>query len=109
MTTPRPTQAPTAPRADADTGVRAATRPVSLHIDRLVLEGLALTPAQGVHVQRALERELLRLWAARAAGGCESSGASPLLRAPAIVLDDITPARLGRDVARSLFTLLEPS
>ncbi len=83
--------------------------PVSLHIDRLVLDGLPFTPTQGARLQRALEHELARLWTQRAAGPPTQALASPALRAPALTLQAGTaasPAAVGRDAARSLFALL---
>jgi hypothetical protein len=83
--------------------------PVTLHIDRLVLDGLSFTPAQGARLQRALEHELARLWTQRAAGSPPHAVASPALRAPSLALPaeaSPSPAAVGRDVARSLFAML---
>jgi hypothetical protein len=83
--------------------------PVTLHIDRLVLDGLSFTPAQGARLRRALEHEFERLWTQRAAGGPMHAVASPALRAPALALPAGTPpspAAVGRGVARSLFAML---
>jgi hypothetical protein len=84
--------------------------PVSLHIDRLVLDGLSFTPAEGARVRRALEHELARLWTQRATGTPVQALASPALRAPALTLRagaKTSPAAVGRDAARSLFAMLE--
>ncbi|NML46846.1 hypothetical protein HHL11_24085 [Ramlibacter sp. G-1-2-2] len=81
-----------------------AERPVALHIERLVLEGLGFTPAQGALVQRAMERELTRL-AARP--GPWQAGAQRVAAAPALRLaGPPQPARVGRELARSLFATL---
>ena len=81
--------------------------PLTLHINRLVLDGLALTPAQGMRMQRAMEHELTRLWHARELREGTTAYASAVLRAPAISLGGAappSPAQLGRDVARSVFS-----
>ena len=83
--------------------------PLALHIDRLVLDGLALTPAQGLRMQRAMEHELARLWHARERREGAAAYSAAELRAPAISLAGAvspSPARLGRDVARSVFSAL---
>jgi hypothetical protein len=80
--------------------------PLTLHIDRLVLDGLALTSAQTVRMQRAMELELARLWHARESREGTTAYVGAVLRAPAISLAGAalpSPARLGRDVARSMF------
>ena len=83
--------------------------PVRLHIDRLVLDGLQFTPAQGARLQRAMAHELTRLWTQRAAGTQAQALASPSLQAPALTLQAGTaasPVAVGRDAARSLFATL---
>jgi hypothetical protein len=79
-------------------------RPLRLHIDRVSVAGLALTPAQSRQFGAALAHELRQLartpgWPAGAA-----STALPGVIAPVVTLaSDGSPAALGRDVARSLF------
>lgn len=88
------------------------TRPVTLHIDRLVLDGLALTPAQGASVQRAMERELARLWTQDAAGAHARAIDAALVRTPPLAITagrSLSPARIGRDAARSLFSMWRPA
>ena len=83
--------------------------PFALHIDHLVLDGVAFTPAQGARMRRALEHEFARLWAQRGATPLSHGFAGAALSAPAVSIGTgaaASPARLGRDVARSLFTLL---
>lgn len=85
---------------------------LTLHIDRLVLDGLTLTPAQGAHMHRAMEHELARLWHAHAFREGTTEFADAVLRAPAISLGSAappSPVRLGRDVARSVFSALWPA
>jgi hypothetical protein len=78
---------------------------VSIHIERLILDGLAFTPGQVALVQAAFEAELGRLLA----GG----GLSPELAAGAAVPSlpggtvrvaaGGSPARFGRQVARAVY------
>jgi hypothetical protein len=81
-----------------------------VRIDRLVLDGLPFTAAQGARLQRALETELARLCAtgaplrARGGGHADARVRAPSLTVPAGTT--ASPARLGRDIARSLFTML---
>jgi len=78
----------------------------ALHIERLVLDGLGFTPAQGAVVQRAMAHELARL-AARPGEGRWQAGAQPAAVAPVLRLAGTPqPARVGRDLARSLFATL---
>lgn len=76
--------------------------PVTLHIERLVLDGLGLTPAQASRVQAAMEAELTRL-VGRPSSSWQA-GAMPALAAPGLRLSHPPrPAQLGRDIARSLY------
>ena len=85
---------------------RNAAAAVSVHIERLVLDGFSLSPAQGAQMQRALKRELARL-AAGAPAGAWASGAVPVALAPPVrTAGTLRPAQLGREVARSLFAAL---
>jgi len=83
----------------------------SLHIERLVLDGVPFTPVQGAQFQRALERELARLVDGHCHGRWwRGGGAVASLPAPAIqVLPSARPADLGRQVARSVFASLQPN
>jgi hypothetical protein len=79
---------------------------IQLRIDRLILEGLPLSAAQGVVVQRAVEQELARLLAE---GGLSESwhagGAAPLVQGSAITLaPGGSPAQVGAQIAQSLYS-----
>jgi hypothetical protein len=77
-----------------------------VHIEQLVVSGLPLTLAQGVQLQAALERELAGLLA-RERLGPGPGYSERVLAAPEVrVAASAAPARLGRDVARSVFSLL---
>ena len=77
---------------------------VRVRIERLVLEGLPLTRAQGEQVGAALEAELARLLAeGRLDPALLASVALPSLPAGSLRLGgDASPARLGRQIARAI-------
>jgi hypothetical protein len=78
---------------------------LGVHIERVVVHGVALSGRQREQLQRALERELARLWLADP--HARPKPAARKLEAPAIALAPRpSPAQLGRDTARSLFALL---
>lgn len=79
--------------------------PITLHIERIILDGIDLAPAQRPLLQAALETELERLLAE---GGDLASLAAGLhvhaLRAAPIRLDGTgEPAALGAQIARSVY------
>ena len=78
---------------------------INLHIERLVLDGLPITHSQGPLVQAAVEAELARLIATDGLQvGLLEGGARPYAAANAIELaSDMTPARLGQQIARSVY------
>jgi hypothetical protein len=78
---------------------------LTIHIDRLVLDGLPVSRAHGPLVQAAVEAELSRLFTE---GGLAldliSGGAVPSIPGRAIsVADGIAPAALGQQVARAVY------
>ena len=77
---------------------------INLHIDRLVLEGLPLTRAQGPLVQRAVEMELARLFAGTGIGPAFRSGGT-VPRASGGAMEfarEATPGQLGTQIAESV-------
>jgi hypothetical protein len=75
---------------------------VHLHIERLVLDGVPLAPAEVPRFQAALEQELSRLLAAMPAAGW-SDGAVARLDAGAVHLAPGGSARIwGQQTARTL-------
>jgi len=79
---------------------------IELRIDRLILEGLPLSAAQGALVQRAVEQELARLLAE---GGLSESwhagGAAPVVQGGAITLaPGASPAQMGAQIAQSVYS-----
>jgi hypothetical protein len=75
-------------------------RVVSVNIERLVVEGVALNPAQQLQMQRALEREMARLVES---GGDWQGATAPVAIAPTLRLSEVPqPARMGREIAQCL-------
>ena len=78
---------------------------VRLHIDRLVLDGIEIGPADRPRLQAAIEQELARLIGAggispELAGGV----ALPSVSAPQIALaPDAKPAQLGASIAGAVY------
>jgi len=74
-----------------------------LHIERLTLEGLSITPQQGVLMQAALETELARLLAAEAPAHWDAGGATASVNGSAVhVAPRTKPSGLGNLVADAL-------
>jgi hypothetical protein len=78
---------------------------VRLQIDRLVLEGVSISPGQRPLLQAAIEAELSRLLTSGGiAPHLASGGALPRVSAPGIQLTRASsPARLGQQIARSVY------
>ena len=95
--------------ADADKTPPAnlpATREVMLHIERLVMDGVALDGGQIAQLRAALQGELTRLLQ-RDGGAALQGGAAPLLQAPVVRISaPFQPADLGRQIARSVHASL---
>ncbi len=81
---------------------------IELRIDRLVLEGLPLSAAQGALVQRAVEQELARLLAEGGLAQSWGTGAAlPVVQAAGITLKPgESPAQVGAQIARSVYSSL---
>jgi hypothetical protein len=77
---------------------------IKVHIERLVLDGLPVTPSQGRQVQAAVEAELSRLMSEGSlAPELASGGAVPSVRAESIRLNGGSAAQMGRQIARSVY------
>lgn len=77
---------------------------VRVHIERLVLEELPVTSAQGAQVQAGLETELARLIAAHGISEELRHGVSlPRMRAREARVHPESPAKTGRTIAQSIF------
>ena len=81
----------------------ARPRDLSIHIDRLVLNGVALDPRDARRFQVAFERELALLLANRHHGPGLGGGALDRLGAPPLpARASSSAAELGRHTARSV-------
>jgi len=88
---------------------QAPTPGVSLHIERLVLDGLPLAGNAGARLQTALSTELSRLLG-EARGNLRQSEALAFLHLHDVVLDaGRDPEQLGQQLARALVRGLVPS
>jgi len=78
---------------------------MNVHIERLILDGLPMTSAQGPHVQGALEKELTRLLVGGGLSEELRGGiALPRVRAATLQLTaDNHPATLGHGIARAVY------
>lgn len=78
---------------------------IKLHIDRLVLDGIDLGPAQRPHLQAAVAAELGRLLAEGGIGAdLAAGGMVPSVKANGFEMSgEGGPARLGRQIARSVY------
>lgn len=77
---------------------------VHVHVDRLVVEGQGLRPADGRMVADALTRELTRLLSAGDVGpGLRTERAEPRVDVPPVAASAwSSPASLGRQAAGSI-------
>lgn len=82
-----------------------STRACSIIIDRLVIDGLPLAPAEGARLRVAAEQELARLFTKGGIKDCEfEQGAVPRLDGGEIrAARGSDPADLGRQVARNVY------
>jgi hypothetical protein len=82
-------------------------QPLSLQIDRVVVDGFPMTPAQTAQMHTALEIELHRLMNGDGRHSPWQSAATASLQAPHVRAAATTaPAQLGREIARSVFAAL---
>jgi len=80
-----------------------------LHVERIVLDGFALGPAQRDELRAAIEVELAgRLADHGMAAALDGGGTLSELRAPAVQLHSLAPGHLAGRVAESVATALAP-
>jgi hypothetical protein len=77
---------------------------IDLHIERLILDGLPVTRAQGPLIQVAIESELARLLGVEGlSANLRSGGAIQSLTGGSVRLaSDRNPVRLGQQIARAV-------
>ena len=77
---------------------------VNLHIERLVLDGIDVEPAQRPVLQAALEAELGRLIGEGGVGALAAGGAVPSVKTERFQMSgDGNPSRLGRQIAGAVY------
>jgi len=78
---------------------------VRIHIDRVVLDGVAVRAADRPHLAAAIESELTRLLGTGGiAPALASGGAVPMVLAPQITLaPDAKPSQLGASIAGAVY------
>jgi hypothetical protein len=78
---------------------------IEIHIERLVLDGVPVTSAQGIRVRRAMERELVRLLQNGAMAPYPAGGeALPRLSAPQFRFARRDgPSAIGKQIANSVY------
>ena len=79
---------------------------IKLHIERIVLNGLAVDRTHGGRVRAAIQAELTRLLAAGGvAPALKSGGAVPALRGQNLrIAKGARPAELGRSIAGAVYS-----
>jgi hypothetical protein len=82
---------------------------ITVHIERLILEGLPLKGGDGAAVQAAVETELARLLTEKGLSRM-STGAAPNVSAgPVALAKETKPADLGHQIARAIYASLGPA
>lgn len=78
---------------------------INLHIGRLVLDGLNISPGQGSQVKTAVESELTRfLTEGGLLSDFQGGGAIPNVRAnPIQISGDANPSSIGKEIARAVY------
>lgn len=78
---------------------------INLHIERLILDGLPLAPAQSAQVRAAVEAELSRLLTTGGLhAGLQSGIALPSVRADALQLNaNSNPTQIGQQIAQAVY------
>lgn len=81
---------------------------ITLHIEHLVLEDIALTHTERAKLKAAVEAELARLIAEQGLPARLREGARGALHGQHVMLEDTTdPATLGQQIARSVYGVVE--
>ena len=82
--------------------------PMHVHIERLVLDGLAVGRADAMRLQASVERELGRLFNGAPPRDWTADAVNHLSAAPVHLAVGGSPAVWGRQIARSLFSTIAP-
>ena len=82
---------------------------VSLHIERLVIDGVPMSASLAAQLQMAVQHELRNIFEHDGADAL-TAAAVPLVVGPAIQISHpLRPAELGREIARSVHESLKKS
>jgi hypothetical protein len=78
---------------------------ITVHIDRLILEGISLAHSQRPRLQATVEAELVRLLATNGlASNLQTHGSWPSLTAAPIELQNTNePIQLGKQIAQAVY------
>jgi hypothetical protein len=77
---------------------------INIRIDRLVLDGLPVRDRDGPAIRKAVEAELTRLVAAGGLSpGLAAGGAFPGVRAGDMTVPGSSPAKIGKEIARTVY------
>ncbi len=83
---------------------------INIDIERLILEGMPMSPSQGRLLQAALKDELNRLLATEGIpGNWQEGGVVPHIPGGAIQLKPGTnPSQMGQQIARGIYRGMQP-
>ena len=81
---------------------------IELHIERLVVDESLLAPGQQAALQTAVETELVRMLAERGVSPCLDAAVPSLTAGNIRVADRSNPARIGRQIAQSVYATFGP-
>ena len=82
---------------------------LSLHIERLVLDGLPVTAGHGASLQAAVEAELGRLLASGLLAPAASSAQACVTGGEIQIRPEVSARELGGEIGRSVFASLTSS
>lgn len=77
---------------------------INLQIDRLILEGIDLSPSQRAHLQAAVEAELSHLMTVNGLPPhLQNGGTIPRLPTNINLTDNLNPGQMGQQIAQSIY------
>jgi hypothetical protein len=75
---------------------------ITVHIERLILDGLPVNGNDGATIQAAVETELSRLLTEQGLPGMSAGNASNLSAGPIELASETKPAHLGHQIAQAI-------
>ena len=82
---------------------------INVHIERLILDGLPVAGGQGSVLQAGVEAELTRLLGKEGLSGMSATVVERLSGGMIQLARESEPARLGQQIARSIYTAMTPN